>query len=69
MIIVGVVWSPGYARLTRGIVLSIKQEVYVDAARTIGAAPARIMGRHMLPNVVAPVMVLASLSAAGHHSL
>ena len=65
MIIVGVVWSPGYARLTRGIVLSIKQEVYVDAARTIGAAPARIMGRHMLPNVVAPVMVLASLSAAG----
>ena len=64
MIIIGVVWAPGYARLTRGIVLSIKQEVYVDAARAIGARPARIMGRHMLPNVIAPVMVLASLSAA-----
>ena len=65
MLIIGVVWSPGYARLTRGAVLTIKQEVYVEAARAIGATPARIMWRHLLPNVVAPVMVLASLSAAG----
>ncbi|MXY78744.1 MAG: ABC transporter permease, partial [Chloroflexi bacterium] len=65
MLIIGVVWSPGYARLTRGVVLQIKQEVYVDAARAIGATPARIMARHLLPNVVAPIMVLASLSAAG----
>ena len=65
MIIIGIVWSPGYARLTRGVVLQIRQEVYVDAARAIGATPARIMGRHLLPNVIAPIMVLASLSAAG----
>ena len=65
MLIIGVVWSPGYARLTRGAVLTIKQEVYVEAARAIGAGPARIMWRHLLPNVVAPGMVLASLSAAG----
>ncbi len=65
MIIVGFVWSPGYARLTRSLVLSLKQEVYIDAARAIGATPARIMARHLLPNVVAPIMVLASLSAAG----
>ena len=65
MLIIGVVWSPGYARLTRGVVLQIKQEVYVDAARAIGATPARIMWRHLLPNVIAPIMVLASLSAAG----
>ena len=65
MLIIGVVWSPGYARLTRGIVLTIKQETYIDAARTIGASPGRIMTRHMLPNIVAPVLVLASLSAAG----
>ena len=65
MIIIGVVWSPGYARLTRGVVLQIKQEIYIDAAHAIGAAPARVMLRHMLPNVVAPVLVLASLSAAG----
>ena len=65
MIIIGIVWSPGYARLTRGVVLQIKQEVYIDAARAIGATPARIMWRHLLPNVIAPIMVLASLSAAG----
>ena len=65
MIIIGFVWSPGYARLTRGVVLQIKQEVYIDAAHAVGAGPRRIMLRHMLPNVVAPVLVLASLSAAG----
>ena len=64
MLIVGVIWSPAYARLTRGVVLSIKQEVYVEAARAVGAPPLRIMRRHLLPNVVAPVFVLASLSAA-----
>ena len=65
MIIIGVVWSPGYARLTRGVVLSIKEGVYIEAARAVGAGPARVMLRHLLPNVVAPIMVLASLSAAG----
>ena len=65
MIVIGFVWSPAYARLTRGVVLSIKGEVYVEAARALGATPARIMWRHLLPNVVAPIMVLASLSAAG----
>ena len=65
MIIVGIVWSPGYARLTRSMVLSIKQEVFVTAAVATGASPLRIMARHLLPNVIAPVLVLASLSAAG----
>ena len=49
MIIIGIVWSPGYARLTRGVVLQIRQEVYVDAARAIGATPARIMGGTCCP--------------------
>ncbi len=65
MIVIGIVWSPGYARLTRGIVVSIRNDVYVDAARALGASPWRIMWRHLLPNAVAPIMVLASLSAAG----
>lgn len=65
MIIIGIVWSPGYARLTRGIVVSIKSDVYVDAARALGASPSRIMWRHLMPNAVAPILVLASLSAAG----
>ena len=65
MIVIGIVWSPGYARLTRGIVVSIRNDVYVDAARALGATPWRIMWRHLLPNAVAPILVLASLSAAG----
>ncbi len=65
MIVIGIVWSPGYARLTRGIIVSIRNDVYVDAARALGASPWRIMWRHLLPNAVAPIMVLASLSAAG----
>ena len=65
MIVIGIVWSPGYARLTRGIVVSIKGDVYVEAARALGASPARIMWRHLLPNAIAPILVLASLSAAG----
>lgn len=65
MIVIGIVWSPGYARLTRGIVVTIRNDVYVDAARALGATPWRIMWRHLLPNAVAPIMVLASLSAAG----
>ena len=64
MLIIGIVWSAGYARLTRGVVLSVKQEPYIDAARSMGAGPARIIVRHLLPNVVAPLVVLASLSAA-----
>jgi peptide/nickel transport system permease protein len=65
MVVIGVVWSPGYARLTRGVVLTIKQQAYIEAARAIGAGPGRIMARHMLPNIVSPILVLASLSAAG----
>ena len=64
MLIIGIVWSAGYARLTRGVVLSVKQEPYIDAARSMGAGPGRIIVRHLLPNVVAPLVVLASLSAA-----
>ena len=45
-----------------GAVLSVKQNVYVEAALTIGASPQRIMIRHVLPNVVAPILILISAS-------
>ena len=54
-------WWPGYARLVRGEVLAKKEEVFVQAARAIGASPARILFRHVLPNVVSPVIVKMSL--------
>ncbi len=52
---------PGYARLIRGEVLHVKENLYVEAARAAGAGPGRIIFRHLLPNAVYPVLVLASL--------
>ena len=54
-------WWPGFARLVRGEVLSKREEVYVLAARALGAGPVRILWRHILPNIVSPVIVKMSL--------
>lgn len=64
MIAVGIVGIPIYARLVRGQVLSVRQREYVEAARTIGAPGSRIMVRHILPNVTAPLIVQASIGVA-----
>jgi peptide/nickel transport system permease protein len=64
MIAIGVVAVPIYARLTRGQVLQIKEREYVEAARTIGATEWRIATRHILLNIVNPLIVQASLSIA-----
>jgi peptide/nickel transport system permease protein len=61
MLAVSVVWWPWYARLVRGQVLSIKEEPYVEAARAAGATDPRILGRHILPNFLSPVIVQATL--------
>ncbi|MDO8749544.1 MAG: ABC transporter permease [Dehalococcoidia bacterium] len=60
IIAIGIVFIPGALRITRGTVLSAKENVYVDASRVIGASPLRIMLRHILPNVLAPFLVVAS---------
>jgi peptide/nickel transport system permease protein len=52
-------WA-GYGRLIRGSVLSARQREYVEAARAIGARARRIMTRHILPNVMAPVIILSA---------
>jgi peptide/nickel transport system permease protein len=61
MIAVGVSSVPTYARLTRGSVLSAREEVYVEAARATGTPNSRILVQHILPNVVAPIIVTATL--------
>jgi ABC-type dipeptide/oligopeptide/nickel transport system permease subunit len=61
MIAVGVSSIPGFVRLVRGSVLSAAGHVYVEAARSIGCRNRRIMGLHILPNVVAPLFTYASL--------
>ena len=54
-------WAP-FARLLRGQVLGVRETEYVEAARAAGAGPRRIMTKHVLPNSMAPVLVVASLS-------
>lgn len=61
MIAVGVSAIPEYSRLVRGSVLSAREHVYVEAARVVGCPDSVIMRRHVLPNVVAPVIVLATI--------
>jgi peptide/nickel transport system permease protein len=56
---------PGYARVVRGSVLSARQREYVEAARAIGARASRIMTRHVLPNVVAPIIILSATRFGG----
>jgi peptide/nickel transport system permease protein len=64
-IAIGVVSSPGYARLLRGQVLTVRELDFITAARALGVGHGRIMMRHILPNAVAPTIVLASLSTSG----
>lgn len=64
MIAIGVVFVPIFARVVRGSVLSVREEVFVRALRSLGASDLRIVFRHVLPNVAAPVIVQASLSFA-----
>jgi peptide/nickel transport system permease protein len=61
MVAVGISSIPTYARLTRGGVLSAREQLYVDAARVIGASDTTILVRHILPNVVAPIIIVATL--------
>ena len=58
---ISLTWWPGFARLVRGEVLSKREEVYVLAARALGAGPVRIMWRHILPNILSPVIIKMSL--------
>ncbi len=62
MLAVTAVSWPSYARLLRGDVLSLKEREFVLAARAVGASDARILFRHIIPNAIYPLLVVASLS-------
>jgi peptide/nickel transport system permease protein len=64
MIAVGLASVPRFARVVRGSVLSTKEELFVEAARGLGASHARIMVGHVLPHVLGPVLTLATLGLA-----
>jgi peptide/nickel transport system permease protein len=65
MIAIAVVSWPVYARLVRSQVLSLRQREYVEAARSLGASPWRIVFGHILPNSLAPILVQASFDMGG----
>jgi peptide/nickel transport system permease protein len=58
---IGLGATPTYIRLTRGLVLSVKEEDYVQGARALGAGEMRLMGRHILPNIVSALLVQATV--------
>lgn len=62
---VGIVGWAGMARLVRGQVLVVRQLEYVHAARALGTSDRRIIARHVLPNVIAPVVIATTLGMAG----
>ncbi|HEV8441700.1 MAG TPA: ABC transporter permease [Methylomirabilota bacterium] len=59
---IGLAATPTYIRLTRGLVLSTKEEDYVQGARALGAGDVRVMGRHILPNIWSALVVQATVS-------
>lgn len=65
MIAVGIAAIPDYVRITRGTVLSLMEREFVLAARVVGCRDGTIIFRHILPNVTAPLIVLATLGIAG----
>ena len=59
---IGLGATPTYIRLTRGLVLSVKEEEYVQGARALGAGDLRVMARHILPNVASAILVQATVA-------
>jgi ABC-type dipeptide/oligopeptide/nickel transport system permease subunit len=61
ILVIAVVITPGASRVVRGAVLALKQQAFIDAALALGASPSRIIALHVLPNVFAPVLVIATV--------
>ncbi len=64
IVVIGLANWMVYARVVRGEVLSVREKAFVEAARTIGAGKARIIFRHILPNVMTPVIIIATFAVA-----
>ena len=61
ILVIALVIAPGTSRVVRGTVLAVKQHTFIDAAQALGASPRRIVARHVLPNVFAPILVIATV--------
>lgn len=65
MVLAGLGWL-GIAQLMRGVILSLREQTFVEASRALGASDGHIIFRHMIPNAMAPIIVSASLGMAGY---
>jgi len=61
IIVIGIAWIPAYARITRAQAMSAKNQMYVEAERSLGATNGRILASHVLPNILAPLLILAAM--------
>jgi peptide/nickel transport system permease protein len=61
MIAIGIVYAPAFARVVRGAVLSVKAEPYIESARVVGSRDWRTIRLHVLPNIMAPLIVMVSV--------
>jgi peptide/nickel transport system permease protein len=61
MIAIGVIYAPAFARVVRSAVLSVMSEPYMEAGRVIGSSSLRLMRLHLLPNIMAPMIVMVSV--------
>ena len=62
LVVLGLAYWAHFARLVRGQVIALRDMPYVEAARAVGASPLRVALRHMIPNLVSPVVVMATLN-------
>ena len=62
MVAIGIAFVPAFARLTRASVLALREREFVMAARALGAGDARVIGRHLLPNTLPPLVIQATTS-------
>ncbi|TDB95778.1 ABC transporter permease [Actinomadura sp. 7K534] len=62
MIAIGVIYAPRFMRVVRGAAMAVREETYVEAARMMGVPAHRVIRRHLLPNILSPLLVEISLS-------
>lgn len=60
-IAIAITFIPGLTRVVRGQVLAVREETYIEASRSVGAGPLRMIGRHVLPNVASPLIIQAAV--------
>lgn len=65
VLVIGLAWMPGYARIVRAQVLTAKQNQYIEVAQSLGATRPRILFYHILPNIIAPLLILVAMDLPG----